>query len=61
MKSPWGMEIALNKTGSIYTLTRSLDFSVFWAGFTASWHSACGSKDSHQQPNLTCYQLRTYS
>lgn len=61
MKSPWGMEITLNKTGSIHTLTRSLDFSVFWAGFTSSWHSAHGGKDSHQQPKLMCYQLRTSS
>lgn len=61
MKSPRRMEIALNKTASKHTLTRSLDFSIFWAAFASSWHSARGGKDGHQQPKLKCYQLRTSS
>lgn len=36
MKSPWGMEIAVNMAGSIYAVTGNLgnlNFSVFCAGF----------------------------
>ena len=61
MKSPWGMGIALNTAGSIYTLARSLDFSVLCAGFISSWHSAHGSKEGHQQLKVLCYQLRNSS
>lgn len=58
MKSPWEMETVLNMVGSLYTLTRSLDFPVFCVGFISGWHTPHGSKDGQPQPELTCYQLR---